>query len=287
MTNIQEEQEKQLSILNDDTNANYDDANSDGIAEGDFNEDKSQPNKTFFNRFFSEIKPGSLRASIFTLSIVSIGIGCLAIPSVISDISIAFGVVVVILAAIITFWTLDIIIQAGKIKKLSVYSHIIEEYLGRKFSISYDVAMLITLFGVIIIYIYIFYEMLSSFAFTLLSKEDKLLYSNSVLTFQTKSIWGEDYFRAIILSSTVLIMLPLLLLKDVSILNFSTYGSIISLFIGIIVLICQLPDYLHNYNEFLYNKDDTITHINWYDIGKGFNKDFAFFKDVAGVFFSI
>ena len=136
--------------------------NKDKYASGDFEDDKENtdqndismrvPKKTFFNRYFSKLGEGSLRASIFSLSIVSIGVGCLTLPKVFGDMSILICAIGIILTGFISYWTLDILVQAGRKQNLSVYSHVVEFYLGKKAAVFLDVVMVVLLFGVITVY---------------------------------------------------------------------------------------------------------------------------------------
>ena len=114
--------------------------------------DNKPVERTLFNRYFSKLGPGSMRASILNLSIVSLGIGCLALPKVFGDISILYSVIILILGGFVNNWTLNMLIHAGKKKKLTVYSHVCKEYLGNGAAIFYDVIMIILVFGSIITY---------------------------------------------------------------------------------------------------------------------------------------
>lgn len=114
--------------------------------------DDQNNKRTMCGKYFSKIEPGSLRASVFSLSILSIGIGCLALPKVFGQVSIMMCSILVILSAIATYWTLGIIIEAGRKKNLNVYSVVISEYCGYGWSVFYDCIMVLYLYGVLIIF---------------------------------------------------------------------------------------------------------------------------------------
>lgn len=260
-----------------------DDYNTDGIAEGDFEKNKTEPNRTFFNRYFSKMEPGSLRASIFTLSIVSIGIGCLTLPKVLTSMSITGGIIFILLGGLLAYWTLNILIQAGRLKQLSVYSHVIEAYLGKSFALIYDVTISFTLYGVIIIYTIIFYDMISAFSFVFISEDDKNIYNNKIDEYQKGSVWGELYFKVLIMCGFGILVFPLMIKKDLSSLRFSTVAGIFALLIVMVILVIELPWYLINYYDNIYDKNDESTFYNWYDISKGFTDKLLFIRGLATI----
>lgn len=108
--------------------------------------------RTLLDKLFSKMHPGCLRASIFNLSILSIGAGCLALPQRFMQLSILVGVIVVIIAEISAFWTLQIIIEAGRKKGLTEHSKVILEYCGYRWSIFGHVTIIVCIFGYLIVY---------------------------------------------------------------------------------------------------------------------------------------
>lgn len=108
--------------------------------------------RTMCGKYFSKVEAGSLRASIFSLSILSIGVGCLALPQSFSQISVLLCGVEVICAALSTYWTLGIIIEAGRKKEIRNYSLLIAEYCGKGWAVFFDVVIVIYVFGILILY---------------------------------------------------------------------------------------------------------------------------------------
>lgn len=122
----------------------------------DFNITQNYPlnfkSRSMCNRYFSKMNPGSLRSSIFSLSILCIGIGCLTLPKKIEQLSIVIGIITICLCAFSTFLTVNIIIKAGIKKRLTVYSKVVEAYLGRTCCIIFEINQMIYLFGLLISY---------------------------------------------------------------------------------------------------------------------------------------
>lgn len=114
--------------------------------------DESQESKNWFHRTFGKLGPGSMRASIMNLSILSIGIGTLTIPNKFSKLSILFCSLVVIISGIATYITLNMVVSAGRKKKISDYSAVVKEYLGNRAGVFLDVIVVMNLTGINILY---------------------------------------------------------------------------------------------------------------------------------------
>ena len=62
--------------------------------------------RTFLQRTFSSLRPGSVRGSIVSLAMTAVGAGMLALPSVLRDNGLLVGLEMLLLAAASTLWTL-------------------------------------------------------------------------------------------------------------------------------------------------------------------------------------
>lgn len=108
--------------------------------------------KSMCDKYFSKLEPGSLRSSIFSLSILTVGIGCLALPERNGQISVLLMIIMLIIATLVSYFTLDIVINAARHKGLGVYSHVIEEFCGRGWAILFDASNCLFIIGIIITY---------------------------------------------------------------------------------------------------------------------------------------
>lgn len=87
-------------------------------------------------------------------------------------------------------------------------------------------------------------------------------------------------------STALFIILPLNLLKEINKLRFTSILGVFSLIVLLVILIVQLPSYLSFYWKSVYKQFDDSTHINWFDISSGFDKNMFFFKATASMFYS-
>ena len=104
------------------------------------------------DRYFSKMDPGSLRSSIFSLTILCIGVGCLALPKVFSQQSIGLSITMILLGSFATYWTLDIIIIAGRKKDIGTYTGVIQYYCGKSWGLLFDITIIIYIMGIMIVY---------------------------------------------------------------------------------------------------------------------------------------
>jgi hypothetical protein len=103
-------------------------------------------------RLFGKIDSGSLRGSIFNLSIFSLGSGCLAIPQIFNGMSILGVVINVVLAGFAAYWTLNLMIISAKKNKVYNYSQLVKTVCGKGLATFLDITMLLYIFGYMVIY---------------------------------------------------------------------------------------------------------------------------------------
>lgn len=124
--------------------------------------------------------------------------------------------------------------------------------------------------------------MITDFVFAIDSKEGV-----SEEDYLKNSILGNTLYKMLIMFATSAIcILPLNLMKDVSKLRFSTILGLFCLTITVFVIVFQLPQFYKFYKQDQYSENDPSTHINWYDISKGFDSNFYFFRATATILFA-
>jgi hypothetical protein len=132
--------------------------NQDEYTEEDTNVDKDlnetdDPNrKTLTSRIFSKMEDGSLRASIIAMSSLALGTGCFALPIRFAQMSFVCAIAMLIIGSIASYWSLVIMIEAGKKKKITDYSRLVKESLGNRMALILDLVILICILGILISY---------------------------------------------------------------------------------------------------------------------------------------
>lgn len=140
-----------LLNINDKVEIHTDESNDDEDPElnADTNDD---PGRTWFNRTFSRIGPGSVRSSIFSLSIISIGLGCLALPAKFQASGIIGCLVLLAISGLATYFSLVYLTEAGHKLRIDNYSDIVKYYYGSVASKTLDILIIIYIYGAIILY---------------------------------------------------------------------------------------------------------------------------------------
>ena len=209
------------------------------------------------NSFFSNLWPaGSLLSSIINLSIMSLGMGSLAIPQKISYISLVFGIIFIILSGIASLWSFKILGDMSQKYKITKYEEIVKFLFGNGLSIFLSIIICINQIGIIIIYQVVLYKLTGG----VINELGKFGYMN-VETFAEESFWGIFWVRlCFCYGVAILILFPLCQLKNISKMRYASTLGIISLFILIIIIVAECPFYIKK--NIIENEEP----INYYDI---------------------
>lgn len=191
----------------------------------------TQDEKNCCQRWFSGIKEGSLRGSIFTLSSVTFGVGCLAFPKAFADVGLLIGITLFSVSAILSYISLKYLLSAGIEKNVLNYNNLIELASGRKLRIFADINNILLCLGVIMVYQFEIYDFLRD----LLTREFGLDF--------------EKYKLFIIIPLTLLVQIPLSLIKNMSVIQYTSFLAAISLFYVTFVIVIQSPFYYKEYME--------------------------------------
>jgi hypothetical protein len=109
-------------------------------------------NRSFIQRIFGKIEPGSIRGSIFSMIILTLGPGCLAIPKTVGDMSLIVGLTSLILSALASYWTLYTLSHTSQKYKIFKYSDLVRHIIGNKLGIVVDVFIIIGTIGILVLY---------------------------------------------------------------------------------------------------------------------------------------
>lgn len=235
-------------------------------------------------RLFGPMRPGSLRGSIFTLSNLTLGVGCLSLPQVLFRIGFVEGILALLIVALISYWMLSCISEASQIKRCYDYSALVKIVFGGKISIVVNVIFMLYYLMVLVAY-----QVISNFSnlvFKILGTVlYELFYSSDFSSnddFLAHSFWAVPKIKvAIHLVISIFVLIPVSLIRDFSKMGFVSLLSISSLLYIALVLICQFPFY-HQDNR----SQNPPREVNWADPSKGFKEDLIFFPSIATIFYA-
>lgn len=126
--------------------------NTGNAIQGEFSGSSSPTRKSLKERLFSRIDAGSIRGSIFSMTILSLGSACLALPQKFEEMSALVGIIDIILAGMACYWTLNLLIIASHKVKIYEYSALIKKVFNRPMAMFLDITVLIYIFGIMILY---------------------------------------------------------------------------------------------------------------------------------------
>jgi hypothetical protein len=112
----------------------------------------SKGERTLYQRLFSKMEAGSLRGSIFAMSSLALGTGCLALPVRFSQMSFLGAIIMVLIGSFAAYWSLTIMIEASIKTKSFDYSRLVKQSVGPHLALFLDIVILIYIFGILISY---------------------------------------------------------------------------------------------------------------------------------------
>ena len=239
-------------------------------------------NKSCFTKYCGAIEPGSIRASIFSISILTLGAGCLSLPQRFNQMSIFICILEIIITASAAYFCMNALIKASNICGEKSYYSVVDKIIGRKMALTTSIMTIIITTGTSIVYnilskiLILVYRMIGAFVFQVGNFPQKSL---KEFYEQPDSLWATTYFKfCMMIGTSLILLLPLNLLKDVTKLRFTSIFGIFCFFVVCIIIIAQLPMYINNYSS------DIV--INWFDISNAFDKNLYFFKGSATIFYT-
>lgn len=87
--------------------------------------------RSLLHKMFGPMEAGSVRGSIFAISSLALGTGCLSLPIRFTQMGMAWGLVFLTIAGGIAYWTLTLMIKAAQKSKEKDYSRLVKDCLGK------------------------------------------------------------------------------------------------------------------------------------------------------------
>ena len=232
--------------------------------------------KNCFKKILENVSSGSLTSSVFSLCILSLGTGSLALPQKIGYMSLFFSPIIIILSGLVNFWSLTVLSSASKKYKINSYEEIVKYLFGKSLSKLLGIIMCINQFGMIILYQVIMYKLIGGVINEILNYGYP-----GVEEFSAKSFWKNFSVKCIVCYLIAgIILSPLCLLKNISKMRYASMFGIFSLFFLIFIIVIECPFYIK------YNFIDNKTKINFVDIISGFKGDMKILQSISTLFYA-
>ena len=233
-------------------------------------------NRTWLQRTFGKMGPGSLRGSIFNICILSLGTGLLAIPQKVGYMSVLLSPFIIVLGGIANLWSLSLLVDMCIKYKVSNYENVVEKLLGHSASVFLGLTMCLNQVGTIILYQVILYKLIGG----VINEFGKYGY-NSIEDFAKNSFWNKLWLKFVVCYGILIfILLPLCLLKDASKMRYASTFGILSLFFLIIIIVFESPFYIKKIII------DEKQKLNYYNILKELKGDMNFLQSLVTVLYA-
>jgi len=168
-------------------------------------------NRSWTDRTFSKMEPGSVRGSIFTLASSAIGAGLLALPLVLHQSGLILGVVLIIVACLLATLSIYIMIACGDAMGIKEYGPLTTIVLGKRWGDVLELVLVLYCFGACVAYMVVI-EQCAQSIFDALG---------------VTGVFSDD--RVIVAIITAAIVFPLSLLRNLSSLRFASIFSVFSM----------------------------------------------------------
>ena len=231
--------------------------------------------RSLFHKIFGPMEAGSIRGSIFNMVILSLGTGMLALPKYMENTSLVFAVILIIVICIIVWWSLLLLSKACEKNNIYNYSKLILTLYGKGMSYIYDAIVILYSFGVLILFNCIIFSTLSEALFGIYFFKEY----TTIEDFQKNSFWNEWYIKWLIpYGSSIIIVYPMCLIKDVSKLRIISLIGVINIIGLIFILIYQSKDYI--------TLENLENNVNYFDFQKGFSDKFDTLNFITCIFYA-
>ncbi|ETK77074.1 hypothetical protein L915_16644 [Phytophthora nicotianae] len=185
----------------------------------------------FFQTYLMEkIQPGSVKGSMFTMTVAIVGAGVLALPYAVQQAGLVLGISLIALGAIATNFTLRLLLECSDLGQARSYMDLASVTGGRKLAGFTQLVVCMNLFG-------------TSIGYLVGSAELIQLALRTFLGSTSESIFLDR--QALILMLTGLLVLPLSLLRSLESLRFSSLFSIVCIMFMALVIVIKYFQFVH------------------------------------------
>ena len=222
------------------------------------------------------IEKGSINECVINLCIISVGVGLLALPQKVQYVTLVFTPILIIICAIINYWTFTVLGNAARKYKVNKYEDIIAAMFNPCFSKFFIFVMCFGLLGVIILFQVILYKFIGG----IINEVFSYGFVNMEI-FSKGSFWSESHTRLIVCYSlAIFVFVPLCMIKTFSQMRYVTAFGIFSVFLIIFIVVIQCP-------SFFYHNVITNRQIAYFlDFRPGFDHDLKFITSISTIIYA-
>jgi len=217
--------------------------------EGGLNDSHTQtlsPTKerSWADRTFSPITPGSLRGSTFTLISTALGAGVLSLPCMFRNTGLVLGTIFLLAAAGTALWSMYLLSKCSFRSGCQRYSDAVLQMLGKEWSLVLQLVLIIYVFGALV-----------SYLITLNQFVAQIYASFAGIDVETIKHWYTDpsdpeyYHTYIIIGILAILAFPVSSIKNLSGLRYLTIFSVSAILYIIITVVWEAPIVYSQYKD--------------------------------------
>ncbi|KAI9920992.1 hypothetical protein PsorP6_000908 [Peronosclerospora sorghi] len=177
-----------------------------------------------------KMQPGSVKGSMFTMTVAIVGAGVLALPFAVQQAGLILGILLLLLGAVATNFTLRILVECSDLGQARSYMDLAAATGGRKLAAFTQLIVCMNLFGTAIGYLVGSAE--------LIQLALRMFFSST-----NESIFFDR--PALLVMLTGSLVLPLSLLRSLESLRFSSLFSIVCIVFMTVVVVMKYFQFLH------------------------------------------
>jgi amino acid permease len=214
----------------------------------------------FFNRNFSKLKGGSLRAVIIYWVRMTMGIGVMALPYYMRELGILAGSIVILLAGIMSYFSFKYIFFAQYYTGEKDIVEITRKFVPSWMVSIYTYSLMVDVLTSIQIYIVVSWNLFSYLLIIFGFIKDEWIENHDTLKLYQYNKYV-FLIRVGFLHFIFFISIPLLLKRSLESLKFVSISFMISLLLVILVLFIQMPFFYQEYHD--HSKPDKETKVSY------------------------
>jgi len=194
--------------------------------------------RSWKERTFGPMRPGSLRVSIFTLVTTAIGAGVLSLPYAVKELGVGLGMIMMVIGACLAYYSLNLLSICGRKTHILNYGELIHHLYGQTGATLMNYVIVFYCFGSITAYQVIASQLLPS------AIDDMGLLADRT---QSHPFCVERLLLMAIIAS---ILYPVCLVKNTQGFKYATMLSLASLTFIALIIIVDSPFYMKDPTKF-------------------------------------
>lgn len=182
------------------------------------------------------------------------------------------------LVAAIDYWSIMNCAKTSSKIKEDDFSEATEKVVGKKARVLLNILIIVYSYACMITFYVLIFSLFGRFIHNVAYRN----YPTYNSFYEAR--WGKLYIKYPFSLGLAFVLSLISLIKDIKKLNFSAYIGVGAVIYTLFVIMIECNKYYEHYKNNVFKKEDKNTHLNIFDLRKGFTSDLNFFKGIACIF---